>query len=114
MKLRNCDKIVRKLLSFNIHIYLSGKRTRKNLNNNARNENEMKSLIPKEDVKTLTGGYPDSLLHRTFHNLAFLVRKKILKQTNKKQNPKKKPTCAWNIFSDKSSFEILYRSFKML
>ena len=86
MKFRNCDKIERKLLSFNIHINLSGKRARKNLNDNARNEKEMESLITKEDERPMTGVYPDHCYIGLSISWPFLVRKIFLKQTNKKQN----------------------------
>lgn len=49
------------MLSLNILINLSGKRARKKLNDNARNEKEIESLIPKEEERLLTGVYLDLL-----------------------------------------------------
>ena len=56
------------MLSLNILIYLSGKPARRNLNDYARSEKEIESLIPKEGERPWTGVYLDSLSHWAFHN----------------------------------------------
>lgn len=78
----------------NILIYLSGKRARKNLNDNARNEKEIESLIPKEEERPLTGVILDLL--------------------SPEKNPEKKPGFTLNNFSNKLTVKIFSRFFKLL
>lgn len=49
-------------------MYSLGKRTRENMDDEARNDKEMESLIPKEEERTLEGVYLGFLSHRTLRN----------------------------------------------